>query len=545
MSPVTRATPHWVVVGSGFGGSVAALRLAEKGYDVTVLEAGRRWEDRDFARSAWWMPRYLWLPRLGWRGIVRITTTRHVSIVSGVGVGGGSLSYANVLYRADDAVLDDPRWRGLADWRAELAPHYAEAERMLGATPYRPADGAPDDPGDVLLQRLGDELGVAATYRKAPVGVFLGTPGRTVPDPLLGGAGPERTGCTRCGDCLIGCRVGAKNTLVKNYLWLAEHLGARVRADTEVIGVRPRGADDGADGYVVTVRARRRLGRLGAPEEVEADGVVLAGGVLGTTRLLQTARAAGDLPRVSERVGDLVRTNGEFVPGVLLPPAVAAGLTERVAITSSIHLDARTHAETLTYGPHADYMSTGLTLLTPGGRRSGLRWLAGVVRHPLRFARTLVPIGRSRRQLMLLVMGSGPGALRLRLNPRGRLRSEQDPAEPTPAASPAAEDAARRIAAATGGLAESQLLDAVAGIGLTAHPLGGAVIGASPADGVVDERQRVFGYHRLLVCDGSVVPVNLGTNPSLTITALAERAMSHVPAAAPHGAVGSAPQGRS
>lgn len=532
MPPVTRAIPHWVVVGSGFGGSVAALRLVEKGYDVTVVEVGRRFEDHDFARSAWNLPRYLWAPRLGWRGITRITTTRHVSIVSGVGVGGGSLAYANVLYRADPHVLAHPRWSGLADWAAELAPHYAEAERLLGATPYRAAEpGGPDDPGDLLLQDLGRDLGGEHTYRKASVGVFLGTPGRTVPDPLLDGAGPPRTGCTRCGDCLLGCRVGAKNTLVKNYLHLAEHRGAFIRPDTEVVGLRPRGAEDGRDGYLVTVRARRSWGRLGRAEVIEADGVVLAGGVLGTTRLLTTARAARDLPRLSERVGHEVRTNGEFVPGVLLPRVAAHGLTGRVAITSSIHPTPDTHVETLGYGAHADYMSTGLTLLTTGGRRRALAWLGTIARHPWRFAQTLVPFGQSRRQLMLLVMGTGGGALRLRPGPRGGLVSELDPDDPLPSTSAVAEDAARRLAARTGGIAESPLLDAVAGIGLTAHPLGGAVIGASPAEGVVDADQRVFGYRNLLVCDGSVVPVNLGTNPSLTITALAERAMSRVPAA--------------
>jgi cholesterol oxidase len=303
----------WLVVGSGFGGSVAALRLAEKGHRVGVVECGRRFRDEDFAETAWNLRRYFWSPHIGLRGIFRMTLFRDVFIVSGSGVGGGSLGYANTLYRARPAFFRDPQWAGLSSWEAELAPHYDTAEWMLGVTEY-PDEG----PADLLLKELGEELGVAETYKPTRVGVYFGEPGEEVDDPFFGGEGPARRGCTQCGSCMVGCRHGAKNTLVKNYLWFAERLGAEILPEREVSEIEPIGAADGSDGYRVTtehpgawVRRRKRT--------FTARGVVVAAGALGTNRLLARCKLGGSLPRISDRLGALVRTNSESILAVTAP----------------------------------------------------------------------------------------------------------------------------------------------------------------------------------------------------------------------------------
>jgi cholesterol oxidase len=307
------ADVDWIVCGSGFGGSVAALRLAEKGYSVRVLESGSRFRDEDFARSTWDARRYFFAPRLGLRGIMRITLFPDVLIVSGAGVGGGSLGYANTLYRARDTFFQDARWRELADWKAELAPHYDTAERMLGVT-----DVMFDSDGDILLRELAAALGVEETYGHTRVGVYFGEPGVERPDPYFDGEGPARTGCIRCGECMVGCRHGAKNTLMKNYLWFAERLGVRIDAERTVTDVRPLGTADGSEGYAVT-HVRSGALRRGGGETITARGVVLAAGALGTNRLLASCRHRGSLPRVSERLGHLVRTNSESIVAVTAP----------------------------------------------------------------------------------------------------------------------------------------------------------------------------------------------------------------------------------
>ncbi len=521
----------WLVIGSGFGGSVSALRLAEKGYRVAVLECGRRFRDADFASSTWSLRRYFWAPRVGMRGILRLSTFKDIAVVSGCGVGGGSLGYANTLYVPPSQFFADEQWRELADWEAELAPHYAEAQRMLGVV-----ETPNDDPADQLLKELGEHLGVGETYRKTPVGIFFGEPGTTVPDPYFGGEGPDRAGCMQCGRCMVGCPHGAKNTLVKNYLHLAERRGVTVTPDRTVIEIRPLGAQDGSDGYAVTSVAsgmRRDRDR----RTVTARGVVVAAGALGTNRLLQRCRLTGALPRVSHRLGELVRTNSESILAVTVPDDYPEDLTRRVAITSSIYPDPHTHIETVTYGHAGDSMSTLYTLLVADGSRvtRPLKLLAQIVRHPVRFAQTLWPRGWSRRTIIVLVMQTLDNAIALRptLTRRGevRLQTEQDPSRPNPTFIPVANEAAEWLAKRTGGVAQSSVMEATMNIPSTAHILGGAVIGADPDHGVVDAGQRVFGYENLLVCDGAAVPANVGVNPSLTIAALAERAMSRIPPA--------------
>jgi cholesterol oxidase len=521
----------WLVVGSGFGGSVAALRLREKGHRVAVMECGRRFADDELPRSTWDLRRYFYAPRLGMRGIFRLSTFRDVSVVSGAGVGGGSLGYANTLYRAPGRFYRDGQWAELADWEQALAPHFDEAERMLGVTEVEA-----DDPADQLLREYGREIGADETYAKTRVGVYFGEPGVTVPDPFFGGDGPDRTGCILCGRCMVGCPYNAKNTLVKNYLWLAERAGAEVHAEREVVDVRPIGAPDGSEGYEITterpgawLRRDRRT--------VRARGVVIAAGALGTNKLLARCKRAGSLPRVSDRLGRCVRTNSEAILAVTLPKDHAAELVKRVAITSSVYPDPDTHIETVTYGDAGDSMSLLYTLMVGDGTRitRPLKLLGTIARHPLRLLRTISPRGWSRRTIIVLCMQTLDNAISLvpKRDLRGgvRLQTQQDPERPNPTFIPVANQFADWLARRTGGIAQSSVMEAVLNTPSTAHILGGAVIGADPSRGVVDARQRVFGYENLLVCDGAAIPANVGVNPSLTITALAEHAMSHVPPA--------------
>ena len=522
----------WIVVGSGFGGSVAALRLAEKGYRVGVLECGRRYRDQDFAESTWNFRRYYWMPKLGLRGIFRMTIFKDVFIVSGSGVGGGSLGYANTLYRARPAFFSDPQWDQLGEWESALEPHYETAERMLGVTDY-PLEG----PADLLLKEYGEEIGVGDTHKHTRVGAFFGEPGKEVPDPYFGGEGPPRSGCIGCGSCMVGCRYNAKNTLVKNYLWFAEKLGVEILPERQVTDISPVGgpAGDGSDGYEVTSERsgawlRKRRSTL------TARGVVIAAGALGTNKLLADSRHRGSLPRISSRLGDLVRTNSESINAVTAP-SDERDFTKSVAISSSIYPDPDTHIEVVTYGRRADSMSYLFTLLTGQGTRLSrpLLWLGQILRHPLRFLRLLWPGRWSRRTVILLVMQTLDNAIRLRpkrrLLGRGiRLQTEQNPEKPNPTFIPAANAVARWMAERTGGVAQSGINEAVFNIPTTAHILGGAAIGAAPEHGVVDARSRVFGYENLMVCVGAAIPANPGVNPSLTITALAEHAMAQVPA---------------
>ena len=521
----------WIVVGSGFGGSVSALRLSEKGYKVAVLECGKRFEDKDFPKSTWDLRRYFWAPRLGLRGIFRLSPMKDVAILSGSGVGGGSLGYANTLYVPPSKFFKDPQWADLADWERELKPHYDEAKRMLGVVQVDS-----DDAADELLREYGEHLGVADTYQKTPVGIYFGEAGKTVPDPFFGGEGPHRTGCTLCARCMVGCPVGAKNTLVKNYLYLAEQRGAQVLPDRTVTEIRPLGAADGSDGYAVSSERSGMIPGRGK-RTITARGVVVAAGALGTNKLLQRCRLGGTLPKISNRLGELVRTNSEMILAVTVPEDYPEDLTMRVAISGSIYPDPDTHIETVSYGKAGDSMGMLYTLLVGDGTRvtRPLKLLAQIVRHPLRFAKLLWPKGWSRRTIILLVMQTLDNAIALRPKrlPSGKvmLQTEQDPEKPNPTFIPVANEAAEWLAERTGGIAQSSVTEALFNVPTTAHILGGAVIGHGPEDGVVDSRQRVFGYENLLICDGSAVPANVGVNPSLTITALAEHAMSEVPPA--------------
>jgi len=520
----------WLVIGSGFGGSVSTLRLTEKGYRVGVLERGRRYRDEDLPESAWHFGKYLWSPRLGLRGIMRMSLFRHVFFPSQSAVGGGSTVYGGVLYRAKQEFFRNAQWCGLGSWEQLLQPHYATAERMLGVAtvPF-------DSTNQQLAREMARHFGTEETFRRAPTGVFFGEPGKTVKDPYFGGDGPDRTGCTRCGACMVGCRVGAVNSLVKNYLWFAEKRGARVLAEREVVDVRPLGAVDGSDGYAVTTR-RPGAWLAGDRRVHTARGVVFAGGSLGTNELLANCKHGGSLPRISDRLGELVRTNSESVLNVRLPEDRKTW--NDVTASSSVHVDHDTHIEFLTYGRRADLLSLLCTVLVGNGNRltRPLKWLASVVFHPVRWIKSLWPLGWSRHMVMLLVMQSLDNAIRLRAKRRWfgrgyRVVTEQDRAKPSPSYIEAGNQAAQWLARHTGGIAQSNVLEALADIPTTAHVLGGAVIGEDAESGVVDRQMHVFGYQNMLVCDGAAMPANPGVNPALTITALAEYAMAQIPAA--------------
>ena len=518
-----------IIVGSGFGGSVAALRLVEKGYRVRVYEAGRRFEDDDFAKTNWNLRRYLWAPAIGCFGVQRLHRLPHVMILAGAGVGGGSLNYANTLYQPGPAFFTDAQWAQITDWQSELEPHYATAKRMLGVVDSYPHTG----PIERIMAGAAEDLGVGETFRHAPVGVFLGTPGVRVPDPYFGGEGPDRTGCTLCGNCMVGCRVGAKNTLMKNYLPLSEQRGAVIEPLRTVTEVRqlPQGGFS-----VTTVRTGAWLRR--DRRTVTAEQVVLAAGTWGTQQLLHRMKHSGALPNVSDALGRLTRTNSEALDGavaVRVPESLE--LARGLAITTSFHVDERTHVENVRYGPGSNLMGMLATALVPGDRRLGARLaalLGTVLRAPVRQLRLGSLRRWSERGVIALVMQTADNSLTLSLRRRfGRmtLTSAQGHGEPNPTYLPQAHAAAgaiaARITAESGVPAEARgSWPEVFGIPLTAHFLGGAVIAADPARGVIDPEHRVWGHPGLSVVDGSAVPANPGVNPSLTITALAERALA-------------------
>ncbi|WP_436527216.1 FAD-dependent oxidoreductase [Actinoplanes sp. HUAS TT8] len=499
-----------VIVGSGFGGSVSALRLTEKGYRVGVLEAGRRFTPETLPKTSWDLKNFLWAPKLGMRGIQRITLLKDIMVLSAAGVGGGSLVYANTLYQPPAPFFQDPHWAGITDWADELAPHYDQASRMLGVT-----EQPTMTPSDVVIKQVADDMGVGHTFRRTPVGVFFGEPGKTVPDPYFGGAGPDRTGCVECGNCMIGCKVGAKNRLDVNYLYLAERRGATVHPDTEVTAIRPDG-----DGW----RVQTRNGTFTARQ------VILSAGALGTQRLLHAMRDTGVLPRISPRIGSLTRTNSEALLGAETKKVPAQPFSRGVAITSSFHPDPTTHIEPVRYGPGSNAMGLLSTLLVDGGGRlpRPLRFLLNCVRHPMVLAYSLSVRRWSERTIIALVMQTLDNSLTVRRTRRGRLTTNPGHGDPNPTWIPVGHEAVRRIADRIDGFPGGTVGD-IFNIPMTAHILGGATIGATAESGVVDPYHRVFGHPGLHVVDGSAVPANLGVNPSLTITAMAERAMSFWP----------------
>lgn len=519
-----------LVVGSGFGGSVTALRLTEKGYRVGVLEAGARFDDDDFADTSWDVKRYLFRPEVGCYGIQRIDALKDCLIVSGAGVGGGSLVYANTLYEPLPAFYTDPQWSHITDWKSELTPYYDQAKRMLGVVenPLR-------TPADDVMEQVAEQMGVKDTFHPTPVGVFFGGPGRTpgeeVDDPYFGGAGPRRRTCIACGECMSGCRHNAKNTLVKNYLYLAEQNGATVLPLTTVTRVAPRASG----GYDVHVRyTKAKLARHSARRVLTAEQVVFAASSLGTQRLLHRMRDEGHLPRLSERLGYLSRTNSESILGAIAPD-LQTDYSEGIAITSSFHPDADTHIEPVRYGKGSNFMSMMQTVLTDGdGPAPRWRtWLTEMWTERANVRRLYDFKHWSERTVIALVMQSLDNSIttytkRVPGTKRRYLTSRQGHGVPNPTWIPAGNTAVRLMAQVMGGTPGGSIGEPF-NRPLTAHFLGGCAIGDSPETGVVDPYQRIYGHPGLHVADGSAITANLGVNPSLTITAQAERAMAFWP----------------
>ncbi|GFG68362.1 GMC oxidoreductase [Mycolicibacter senuensis] len=534
MQPDRQPDYDVLIIGSGFGGSVSALRLTEKGYRVGVLEAGRRYADPDFAKNSWHLREFLWAPKLGCYGIQRIHLLNNVMVLAGAGVGGGSLNYANTLYVPPEPFFADKQWAHITDWRAELMPHYDQAQRMLGVVKNPTFTDA-----DRIVKQVADDMGVGDTFVPTPVGVFFGeggekTPGKTVADPYFGGAGPQRTGCLECGECMTGCRWGAKNTLVKNYLYLAESAGAQVHPMTTVTAFEQ---DDDGLWQVRTVRTGLRVRRH--RKTFTARYLVLAAGTYNTQKLLFKMRDSGRLSKLSSQLGVLTRTNSESIVGAAtLKVNPDLDLTHGVAITSSIHPTADTHVEPVRYGKGSNAMGLLQTLMTDGPSPAGSqstdvpRWrqLVDQAREdPAHIVRLLNPKQWSERTVIALVMQHLDNSITT-FTRRGRLgirryTSKQGHGEPNPSWIPVGNEVTRRIAAKIDGVAGGTWGE-LFNIPLTAHFLGGAAIGDSPEHGVIDPYQRVYGYPTLSVADGAAVSANLGVNPSLSITAQAERAAS-------------------
>ncbi|MFJ9862071.1 GMC oxidoreductase [Streptomyces albogriseolus] len=535
-----------LVVGSGFGGSVSALRLTEKGYRVGVLEAGRRWTRESLPKNSWDLKNYLWAPRLGMYGIQRIHLLGNVMVLAGAGVGGGSLNYANTLYVPPKPFFEDPQWGDITNWQEELAPYYDQARRMLGVR-LNPTT----TPSDVHLKAAAERMGCGDTFHMAPVGVFFGdgedadgkvkaTPGQEVPDPYFGGAGPSRRACSECGECMTGCRHGAKNTLNENYLYLAEKAGAVVHPMTTAVSV----TEDSRGGFAVaTLPTNDR--RKGKGRTFTARRVVLAAGTYGTQTLLHRMRTGGQLPHLSDRLGERTRTNSEALVGAQTDDRryrkatgePKADFTRGVAITSSIHPDENTHIEPVRYGKGSNSMGSLSILQVPyadnaSGAVRVLGWLGNAARHPWLMLRSLSNRRWSERTIIGLVMQSLDNSLSTYLKPsgvgRGLLTARQGHGAPNPKQIKAATDGASALAAEINGFAGSNVGE-LTGMPLTAHFLGGCAIGDSSETGVIDPYHRLYGHPGITVVDGSAVSANLGVNPSLTITAQAERAMSFWP----------------
>jgi len=515
----------YIIIGSGFGGSVSALRLAEKGYQVLVLEKGKRYHSEDFPRTNWNLRKNLWVPHLGLYGIWVLSLLKHAFILHGTGVGGGSLNYCNQLLVPPDGVFEKPEW-GPGDCKAKLAPFYDIAKRMLGANPS-PSVGK----ADKILAEIGREIRGEDTFHINDVGVFFGEADKTVPDPYFDGDGPDRTGCTFCGACMIGCPVGSKNTLDKNNLYLAEHnYGVEILPETEVTGVRPM--DDGYE-----LLARKSTGFRHPRRTFQARGVIFSGGVMGSVKLLMDCKTKGLLPNLSRHLGGYVRTNSEALLGVTSNDR-HADYSDQISITSGIYPDENTHVEVVRFNRGSDLMSFLRTPLTDGGGRIPrvVRFLGIALRHPCAFLKTLWPFGWAARTPILLVMQTLENHIKFDYKRRwwrfGRrsINSSLVPGvKKAPSYIPIANEIARRMGEKMNGQPLSSWPEVLFDVPTTAHILGGAVMGDSPEKGVVNFNGEIHGYPNLYVVDGSNVPVNLGVNPSLTITAVAEYIMSRIP----------------
>lgn len=516
----------YVVIGSGFGGSVAALRLAEKGYSLCVMESGRRFGPEDFPDSNWKIWKWVWMPRLFCTGIQRLTLLKNVLVLSGSGVGGGSLVYCAVLLEPPDTFFQDPQWSELRDdWKTTLSPFYREAKNMLGV-----ATNPRLWKSDELLREYAREIGREQFFKPTDVGIFFGEPGVEVPDPYFGGDGPPRTGCNHGSHCMVGCKNGGKNSLDRNYLYLAENLGAKILSETTVIKVAAR------EGGGYEIFSRKSFGRmLGKQQVTTARGVIFAAGALGSMRLLFDCKRTEALPNISNFLGKMVRTNSEVIVGARTKKK-DQNYSEGISITSSLFVNDTTHIEPVRYPKGSDVMFWLSTLMTDGGSRitRPLKHLWNCITHPILFLRSRFPFGWAKKSIILLTMQTLDNRCTIKQKlrwwwPFSRKFSSKSQDKTTPRYIPAANQAARRIAENIDGIPQSAVTEVLFNIPLSAHILGGCVMGKDADNGVVDKYGRMFGHENLYIVDGSIVPANLGVNPSLTITSLAEYILSNIP----------------
>ncbi|TGL78632.1 GMC family oxidoreductase [Leptospira yasudae] len=527
----------YVIVGSGFGGSVSAMRLSQKGYSVAVIESGKRWRSEDFPKSNWSLNKYLWMPRIGFYGIQRLNLLKDFFLVSGAGVGGGSLVYANTLYVPGDKVLDSPAFKKMGG-KSGMLPFYSVASRMLGVTQNPQLYES-----DFILKEIAEEMGRGETFRPTPVGVFFGEkPGKLTKDPYFLGEGPDRVTCNHCGGCMVGCRFNSKNTLDKNYLYFAERMGTKIFPEAKVVSLVPlneSGVPDpaatGEFGY--QIQTRSTTGLFGFPKKTfYAKNVILSAAVMGTVGLLLKMKQKGKMPRVSDALGDSVRTNSETVLAIT-HFTKDVDFSKGVAITSSIHPDEHTHMEPVRYPKGSDFFGTIASVLIDGGGKfpRPLKYFLTLFTNPLYFFQASWPFGFAKRSLILLVMQTLDNKIRLVRTRRfawpfeKTMSSALTEGEKTPSYIPIANDTARKIAQKTGGVPRSSINDVLLNAPITGHIMGGCVMGDSEKEGVIDFQNRVFGYQNLRICDSSMITVNLGVNPSLSITAITERAMSLIP----------------
>ncbi|HET9914070.1 MAG TPA: GMC oxidoreductase [Anaerolineales bacterium] len=532
----------FVIIGSGFGGSVSAMRLREKGYSVLVLEKGKRFNDEDFPRSNWQFRKYLWLPALRAHGILQISLLKGAMVLHGVGVGGGSLGYANVLEVPSDKTFATPAWNQHVKWGEVLRPHYETAKKMLGAARNPILWKA-----DFVLREMAYEREMEHTFRATEVGAFFGEAGVTVRDPYFDGKGPDRAGCNHCGGCMVGCRYNAKNTLPKNYLYFAEDKGAEVKAEVEVTDVQPLTRKQLQKvvkdhpllikdiRYKITYRSSTTLFKR--KQTVYATNVIFAGGVMGTMKLLLNLRdVKGSLPFLSRKLGHMVRTNSEALLGSLARTS-DINYSQGVAISSIYNHDEITRVEPVRYPDGSSlmrFLAAPLIDIDVSVPKRLLKFLGWAFTHPKDFAKALILPGWAHNVTILLVMQHADNRMRFRIGRslftlfRRGLVAEKEPGYEIHAHVQGSHELTRTFAKRTNGVALGSVGENLLGMPTTAHILGGAPIGRNAAEGVVKDNFEIHNYPGLYIIDGSIMPANPGVNPSLTITALAEYAMSKI-----------------
>ena len=516
----------YVIIGSGFGGSVSAHRLTQKGYKVLVIEKGKHYHAHNMPESNRDLKRWLWAPAAGMHGIMKMTFFKHVMALSGVGIGGGSLVYGATLPTPKPQYFETGSWAGLNDWQTVLKPHYDTALNMLGA-----ADNPNLTAADLVIKELSQRFGKEDEFAPAHAGIFFASPGEagtTVKDPYFDGRGPDRKGCIECGGCLTGCRHNAKNSLDKNYLYLARQAGADVVAETEVVNVTALGTEDGSQGYTITTRPV--AGNHKSYPAIWAKGVIFAGGVLGTVPLLLKLKQQGSLPRLSERVGHDIRTNSETLTAVTASDP-NADFAQGIGIGSILNTDDHSHVEPINYGPKSDFWRWILGPQVTAKHFAGRMLQIGkaLLTQPLANLKTLFSANWGKRTIYLLFMQHLDSTLTLKRNRFGLNVTSIGRGQAPSANIPESERVSKGVSELIDGHVTRPWTEAILGSPSTAHILGGAVMGADASSGVIDQHNQVFGYQNLYVCDGSAMSSNPGVNPSLSITALTEWAMSHVP----------------